>query len=208
MKFLFRSLSILVPLALPGVALAFNTLDSRSFFETGRLRSEDRILLQRPRSADIPLSPRADSWQFVIFRPRGFSQWMPPGVITNENVTLDTPIGQVPFEAIASNSDDRRYVVAYTKELTPEQLKNPGILLSAIRDRVAPVGKYKLVREREITLDKHLGRELTLESADTTITIRAYLVDKTGYVIGVSEPKTREIGRSTRAFLNAFQLVR
>jgi hypothetical protein len=209
MKSLSRCLLLtaFAAVSLPSIASAFNSLDAQSFFETGRLRSEDRILLQKPRSQDIPLSPRSNSWQFVIFRAEGFSQWLPPGVITHENVTLETPLGKIPFGSIASNSDKRRYVVAYTKELTDEQLTNPKVLLTAIRDRVAPVGKYKLIRERNLSLDTHPGRELTLESTDTTLTIRAYLVDRTAYVLGVSEPKTSQTPRSTRAFLNAFQLV-
>ncbi|MEG3437623.1 hypothetical protein V0288_10880 [Pannus brasiliensis CCIBt3594] len=209
MKFLARFLSIAIPAAflVPGISLAFDTLDSRSFFETGRLRSEDRILFQKPRSPDIPASERSKSWQFVIFRSEGFSTWMPPGVITNENVTLDTSLGKVPFRAIASNSENRRYVVAYADTLTEEQLKNPKELLSAIRERVAPKDRYKLTGDRSISIDKHPGRELTFSSADTNLTIRAYLVNNKAYVIGVSDPKNRPDTRSTRAFLNAFQLV-
>jgi hypothetical protein len=209
MKSLSRSLSIAVftNLLLQSISLGFNALDSRSFFETGRLRSEDRILFQKPRSNDIPVSPQSNSWQFVIFRAEGFSIWMPPGVITNENVTLDTVVGKVAFRAMASNAQDRRFVVAYTEKLTEEQLKNPQVLLDALRDRVAPKDRYKLTQERTLSIDTHPGRELILENAETTITLRAYLVNNKAYVVGVSNPRAKQNARETRAFLNAFQLV-
>ncbi len=184
-----------------------SSLELSNFFETGRLRSEDRLLFQRPRSEVIPVAPQSNSWQFIIFKAGGFSFWMPPGVLTEETVVLDTALGQLRFRTLASNSDEHRYVVAYAESLTPEQLKNPQVLLKAIQERVAPANQFKLQQERSITIENHPGRELSFENAEEIVTMRVYLVGQKVHALGVRSPKTNPLPRQTRAFLNAFELL-
>lgn len=181
--------------------------DLRSFFETGRLRSEDRLLFQKPPTGVIPVREQSQSWQFVIFKPGNCSFWMPPGVLTQEAVTLDTSLGQLGFRTLASNTDDRRYVAAYSDALREEQVQNPQVLLAAIRDRAAPPTQFKLIEERAVTLDSHPGRELRFEDEEEAIVMRAYLVGNRVYALGVRYPKAKPEPRATRAFLNALQLL-
>lgn len=189
------------------ILLPVYSSDFSSFFESGRLRSEDRIIFRAPPSEAITVSERSRSWQFVVFQAGGFSFWMPPGILTEEAVTLNTTVGTLSFRTLASNGEDRRFVVAYAEKLTPAQLESPKVLLTAIRDKVAPADQFELKEEREISIDQYPGRELTLENAKEVITFRAYLVKEKIYVLGVHEPKAKPLPKQTRAFFNAFQLL-
>jgi hypothetical protein len=181
--------------------------DISNFFETGRLRSEDRILFQRPPSDVIPVRENSNSWQFVIFKAGGFSFWMPPGVLTEERVVLETTVGRLSFRTLASNSEGGRYVVGYAESLTSEQVQNPQILLEAISQKAAPSGEFKLKEKRSVTLDSYPGQELTFEGAGESITIRVYLGEQQIYAIGVRHGKDVPEPRKIRAFLNALQLL-
>ncbi|MGH2414830.1 MAG: hypothetical protein ACRDEA_14295 [Microcystaceae cyanobacterium] len=184
-----------------------SSLDLSSFFQTGRLRSQDRLLFQRPPTGVIPVRSQSHSWQCIIFREGGFSFWMPPGVLTEETVTLDTSLGQVSFRTLASNSDERRYVVAYADSLAEAQRKDPQVLLDAIKERVAPANQFELKQQQSITLENYPGRELTFENAEEVITMRVYLGNQKVYAMGVRYPKINALPRQTRAFLNAFELL-
>jgi hypothetical protein len=72
----------------------------RSFFETGRLSSEDRLMFRRPPSGVIPPQENSRSWQFIVFKEGGISFWMPPGVLAQEYVTLDTTLGDLTFRTL------------------------------------------------------------------------------------------------------------
>jgi hypothetical protein len=181
--------------------------DLSSFFETGRLRSQDRILFQKPPDDVIPVREKSNSWQFIIFRAGGFSFWMPPGVLTEEKVVLETTVGQLNFRTLASNSESGRYVVGYAESLSEEQVKNPQVLLEAISKKAAPSDEFKLKEKRSVKLDSYPGQELTFEGADESITIRVYLVEQRVYAIGVRHPKDQPEPRKTRAFLNALELL-
>jgi len=181
--------------------------EMRSFFETGRLRSQDRLLFQQPPSDVIPVRSQSNSWQFVIYRDGNSSFWMPPGVLTEETVILETSLGSLSFRTLASNAEDRRHVAAYARSLTPEQYSNPQVLLDAIQQKVAPEREFELRQERSITIDNFPGKELTFESAAEVITMRVYLVKDKIYALGVRYPRANPLPRQTRAFLNAFELL-
>lgn len=181
--------------------------DFSNFFESGRLRSEDRIIFRAPPSEVIPVRQSSRSWQFIVFQSGGFSFWMPPGILTEETVSLDTSLGAVSFRTLAANAEDRRYVVAYADKLTQAQLNSPQVLMEAIRDRVAPANQFQLKQERQIAIKQYPGREFTLENAKEIIIFRAYLVRDKVYVLGVHAPKANQLPRQTQAFLNAFQLL-
>ncbi|WP_323293408.1 hypothetical protein [Crocosphaera sp. XPORK-15E] len=179
----------------------------RNFFETGRVNSQDRILFQRPPSGVIPVREQSNSWQFVIFKEGGVSFWMPPGILTQETVVLDTKLGEISFRTLASNAEDRRYIAAYAEGLTAEQIKDGEALLQAIRDKVTPENEFKLIRQRAITLDKYPGQELNFESENEMITFRIYLARNRIYTLGIRYPKSSPQTTTTRAFLNALELL-
>ena len=181
--------------------------EARSFFETGRLTSEDRLLFQSPPNGIIPVRQTSNSWQFILFKEGGVSFWIPPGILTEEAITLATPLGDLNFRTLTSNLDDKTYVAAYARGLSEQQRQNPDSLLQAIRDKVTPKNEFKLIRRRSVTLDSYPGEELSFQNDQEIITFRAYLVNDRLYVLGVRSPQSINDLRSTRAFLNALELL-
>ncbi|MGK7933947.1 MAG: hypothetical protein AB4041_21305 [Microcystaceae cyanobacterium] len=179
----------------------------RSFFETGRLSSEDRLMFRQPPSGVIPPRENSRSWQFIVFKEGGISFWMPPGILAQEFVTLDTTLGDLTFRTLSSRSDDRNFTVAYLPTLTEAQKKEPEIILKAIQEKVAPEGEFELTNTRSIKIDDFPGIELTFTGEQDMIRLRAYLVNQKVYVIGVRYPKNNPDERQNRSFLNALQLL-
>lgn len=181
--------------------------DFNNFFQEGRLPSENRLRARSPSNPQIAVDKESKYWQYVIFRAGNCSLWMPPGVMSTENVVLNTDVGKLSFRTLASNADNSRYVAAYAEQLTPAQLANPEVLLRAVRDKVAPSGKFQLKSERAIALSTYPGRELTLQSVDETITFRVYLVQKRLYALGTKYANASSLSKQVAAFLNSFQLL-
>lgn len=174
-----------------------------SFFEDGRLLNENQLRRQPP-DPTIPVAQNSQTWQPIFFQAGGFSFWMPPGTLTQETVVLPTRFGDVSFRAVAANSANSRYVVGYAEQLTPEQLKNPQFMLVAIANQVVPSPKFTLVRNQTVTQAGIQGRELTYQSDTEVIVFRAFLRDKSGYVIGARSPKSAGVpSRQTTIFLNS-----
>ncbi|WP_107670362.1 hypothetical protein [Cyanothece sp. BG0011] len=179
----------------------------RNFFETGRLSSEDRLLFQNPPSGVIPLRNQSNSWQFFVFKQGGVSLWMPPGIITQDEVLLETSLGGIRFQSLASHTENRYYIAAYAEELTDKQIENADVLLEAIQERIPPEENFKLTRERAVLLDENIGKELTFENENYIITLRIYLINNRVYVLGVRFPNSITDTRSTRSFLNGLELL-
>ncbi|MGB5596827.1 MAG: hypothetical protein WBM62_22755 [Crocosphaera sp.] len=179
----------------------------RSFFETGRLTSEDRLLFQNPPDGIIPVREQSNSWQFILFKQGGVSFWMPPGILTEEKVLLETTLGDISFRSLASHTEEGYYIAAYAQGLTDKQIENANVLLQAIRNKVTPDNEFKLIRQREIKLDKYPGQELSFENEEERITFRVFLANNRLYALGVRYPKSTTDNRSTRTFLNALELL-
>lgn len=179
----------------------------RNFFETGRLTPEDRLLFQNPPSGVIPLRNQSNSWQFFVFKRGGVSLWMPPGIITQDEVLLETSLGDIRFQSLGSHTDNRYYIAGYAEGLTDEQVENADVLLKAIQERIPPEENFKLTRERAVLLDENIGKELTFENENEIITLRIYLVNNRVYVLGVRFPNSITDTRSIRSFLNGLELL-
>lgn len=178
-----------------------------SFFEEGRLQSENRLRRQPP-DPTIPVAQNSQAWQPIFFRAGGFSFWMPPGTLSEENVVLSTQVGKVSFRTLTANSDNARYVVGYADQLTNDQLKNPQLLLNAITNQVISTQKFTLVRNQPITQGGVPGRELIYQSDTAVIAFRAFLRQNTAYVIGAKTPKSEGVPpRKTTIFLSSFEFL-
>ncbi len=186
----------------------FNNINRQSFFETGRLLSEDTLWFRSPPRDIMPVQTESSGWQLVVLQDAGMSFWLPPGVIRRETITLDTAAGPLNFQTMDSSSKDRRYVAAHAPNLTPEQIKNPSILLDALKAKVAPADQFSLSSDRPVTLDNNPGRELTFRGAEESIIFRAYLVKNQVYVMGVRYSNGSPQDRATRAFLSALELTK
>ncbi len=179
----------------------------RSFFETGRLTSEDRLSFETPPSGVIPVRNQSNSWQFILFKEGGVSFWMPPGILTQDEILLETTLGDISFRSLASHDENQDYIAAYAQGLTDKQIQNTDVLLKSIENKITPDNKFKLTSKKAILLDKNLGQELTFESEDEIITFRIYFVGNRLYALGVRYPKSITDTRGIRAFLNALELL-
>ncbi|MEB3160463.1 MAG: hypothetical protein VKL20_03265 [Synechocystis sp.] len=182
-------------------------LNRQSFFETGRLREEDTLMFRRPPS-DVPrLRDDSSNWQFIIFQEGNVSFWMPPGVLTQDEVVLTTAYGDISFRTLVSNDGPYRYIAAYATDLNSQQVQNPEAILEAMRDRVAPQETFKLTGDRQIKLGDNPGVELTFQSDTDMIRMRTFLAGNQIYAVGVVQPIKEPRDRAARAFLNALQLI-
>lgn len=181
--------------------------EMRSFFESGRLTSEDRLLFQNPPDGVIPLRNQSNSWQFIVFKQGGVSFWMPPGILTQDELPLSTTLGDISFRSLTSHREGQEYVAAYAENLTSEQVENIDILLEAIQNEIPPDEDFKLTEKRAIFLDNNVGQELTFSNQNEVITIRLYLVENRLYALGVRYPKSLTDTRSSRSFLNGLELL-
>ena len=179
----------------------------RSFFESGRLTSEDRLSFQNPPDGVIPLRNQSNSWQFIVFRQGGVSFWMPPGILTEDEVLLATTLGDISFRSLASHRDNQEYIAACAEGLTDEQIENIDVLLEAIKEEIPPGKGFQLTQQRAIFLDKNVGKELTFSNQEEIITLRLYLVKNRLYALGVRYPKSLTDTRSSRSFLNGLELL-
>ena len=195
----------------PSVQIAQQTpsigREIRSFFESGRLTSEDRLSFQNPPDGVIPLRNQSNSWQFIVFRQGGVSFWMPPGILTEDEVLLATTLGDISFRSLASHRDNQEYIAAYAEGLTDEQIENIDVLLEAIKEEIPPGKGFQLTQQRAIFLDKNVGKELTFSNLEEIITLRLYLVNNRLYALGVRYPKSLTDTRSSRSFLNGLELL-
>ena len=195
----------------PSVQIAQQTpsigREIRSFFESGRLTSEDRLSFQNPPDGGIPLRNQSNSWQFIVFRQGGVSFWMPPGILTEDEVLLATTLGDISFRSLASHRDNQEYIAAYAEGLTDEQIENIDVLLEAIKEEIPPGKGFQLTQQRAIFLDKNVGKELTFSNQEEIITLRLYLVKNRLYALGVRYPKSLTDTRSSRSFLNGLELL-
>jgi hypothetical protein len=181
--------------------------EASTFFETGRLQSEDRLRFQRLPAELPPIPEQSSGWRFIISQQGKCSFWLPPGIISDESVTLKTTVGDIPFRAIVTHADDHRFLIAYATSLSLEQIQSPDKLLDALRDRIAPADRFKLSNNRPITLEGHAGKELRFVGQEENIVVRAYLANNHAYVVGVIYPNANPQPQRTRAFLNAFELT-
>lgn len=179
----------------------------RSFFESGRLTSEDRLLFQNPPDGVIPVRNQSNSWQFIVFKKGGVSFWMPPGILTEDEVLLATTLGDISFRSLSSHDKDQEYIAAYAQNLTDKQVDNFDTLLEAIQAEIPPEKDFRLTEEKAIVLDKNLGKELTFANQNEIITLRIYQVKNRLYALGVRYPKSITDTRSIQTFLNGLELL-
>ena len=195
----------------PSVEIAQNTpsigREIRSFFESGRLTSEDRLSFQNPPDGVIPIRNQSNSWQFILFKKGGVSFWMPPGILTEDEVLLATTLGDISFRSLTSHRENQEYIAAYAQSLTDKQVENFDVLLQTIKDEIPSEKSFRLTGERAIFLDENLGKELTFANQEEIIILRLYLVQNRLYVMGVRYPKSLTDTRSSRAFLNGLELL-
>jgi len=178
------------------------------FFEQGQEQFNREIirLQQQPPASVLTVDVATDRWQPILSKTGNFSIWMPPGTLSQETRTIETAIGPLTFNVIASNSSNTRSVVASSNLPQSITAEPPNKVLSAVGNRLKSRTNYPTVSDRTISLKSYPGQELTFKGANETITIRYYLVNNRLYLIGTKYAGSTT-SNITSTFLNSFQLT-
>ncbi|HEY9641458.1 MAG TPA: hypothetical protein V6C57_13305 [Coleofasciculaceae cyanobacterium] len=189
-------------------AIASNIFGQPDFFDEGQEQLEREInrLQQQQPNLTLPVEPSPQQqWQPLVSRAGGFAVWMPPGTMTEETKILETSIGTLKFDVLASNLDAERYVAAYAPYEGEDQ--DADTILTALNDAIASRTKFNVKSNRAISLGNYSGRELILASSDQQITLRTYLVQRQLYVLGASGSDSHDNAKIA-TFFNSFQLLK
>jgi hypothetical protein len=185
-------------------------VDRPDFFERGNEQFEqeiERLERQAPEPV-LSIEREEQSWQHFVSQEGGFSIWAPRGTITAETKTLETEVGTIEFQVLATNPQSSRFVVAYSEEeLTAAQLENPEAILAGLRERIVNNTAFELIDEQPITYGEYPGRQLRLQDSEETITFRVYLIDEKVYVLGASQLEEGELSPAASAFFNSFESI-
>ncbi len=179
------------------------------FFEQGQAQLDQEINRLQQQSPDPVLTVNAtpQHWQAITSNAGNYSIWMAPGTLTAETKILDTAIGQLTFQVMASNSSRARTVVAYT-DLPPRAISTSfDQTLTAVGDRLKSHATYPLANEQTVSLLAYPGRELTFKGNNQeTVIIRYYLVQRRLYLIG-ARYQDDALNNLAPVFLSSFQLL-
>ncbi len=132
---------------------------------------------------------------------------MPPGILAQDQVAINTTEGDLNFQTLVSTDGDYRYLAAYASGLTEEQINNPTALFEAMRKRVAPPETFSLMNERPMTLGDYQGSEFSFANDTESVVFRTYIVGNQVYAMGVIQPLNSPRDNASRAFLNALQFI-
>ena len=161
-----------------------------------------------------PQSEKKDTPRPTVFTSDNgrYSVALPPAATSmkTEEKTKDSPLGKVfttTLKAQLGNASLQVLSFAFPKELfkpadTPKRL-------NSIRDKLVSSLRGKLLEEKEVKLDGHLGRDLRIQPEKPGLLFRAriYLVQGRTYQIISLGPKTRVDSREVDEFLESFKLA-
>ncbi|MFQ4141588.1 hypothetical protein [Chlorogloeopsis sp. ULAP02] len=192
----------------PAILIIAQQSDFASFFEEGRLRSENRLQFNRPSNPAISIDPTGKSWQLVVFREGNCSFWMPPGVISHETLILNTQADKLSFRTLSSSSNQGRYLAAYASNLTKAQRNSPELIFNAIKEKITSANQFSLKQENPVKSSQYNGRDFLFENKNQAIALRTYLIEGRIYALGVQYPKANAPTRAVNAFLDSFELLK
>ena len=209
----WQSISLILAVScLTTVSARAGFFDRPDFFEKGRDQFEEEIR-RFERGESVPDSPlqvdeAALPWSRVVIEEGGFTILMPPGAITQEVETVESPRGDIDFEIMATHPSSSRYVVAYSEEVSPERVKNTQEVLERSRDYIIEnrVGLTK-VADDDITFADYPGKQFQLQNKEETIVYRLLVVKQRLYVLAVSQQNEAISAKSIDVFFGSFQLL-
>ncbi|PZV17413.1 MAG: hypothetical protein DCF20_06155 [Pseudanabaena sp.] len=177
------------------------------FFDEGQQLMDREIQrLQAPQASPL-LTVQTTQWQPIISKTGGFSIWMPPGVISNETKSLETAVGKLNYQVVASQDGASRFLVAHTDDLPSSQLKNPTSLFGAVRTAILARTGLSKSSDRPISLGSYTGRELMMQNQQETFVFKIYLVERRLYVLAAKQKGVNSLSENATTFFKSFQLL-
>ncbi|MGL5080123.1 MAG: hypothetical protein ACRC8A_01415 [Microcoleaceae cyanobacterium] len=128
-----------------------------------------------------------------------------------ENAAFEIPLGTIELQILATIDPDQplfRLGIAYSRPLTPEQIRDPQVLLDQVRDAFQANVGLEQVSDRPITLENNPGLALSFAGASQRLECRLYLVNRRIYILAVDQLGTEEQTRQvTEDFFNSLRLL-
>jgi hypothetical protein len=126
--------------------------------------------------------------------------------------TVDTGVGAVDEHAFTVMHGSITYLVSYGDYPQNVLARNPQAALDAFGDGAVASMEGKLLSERAISTNGHLGRELEIRLADDSgaaiVRLRIYVVGNRLYTVYTLAPEERASSPNVEKFLDSFKLVR
>ncbi len=178
-----------------------------SFFDEGQKILDREIQRMQAPPSNPQLTVETKHWQPIISKAGKFSIWMPPGIISDETKTLETSVGSLNYQVIASQNKSSRFLVARTDDLQASQLKNPASLFDAVRNAILAKTGLPLTSDRPISLGNYEGRELITQNQTDAFAFKIYLVERRLYVLAAKQKGVDVPSENAVNFFKSFQLL-
>ncbi|MGK7943344.1 MAG: hypothetical protein AB4058_02630 [Microcystaceae cyanobacterium] len=222
--YLFALTSLLTGILLPST-LAQGRLDRPAFFRDGQEQMEREIqrLQQQPSTPPTQVIEHPSQlltiddgqlrWQKYLFQQGGFSVWMPQGLQSEDEVTLNTSVGQLSFEVFASHPTvaklpKSRFIAAYSEPLNARQLTDEDSLLDSVKEGILEETNSTLVSSKTMKWSNYEGLELVVEENNELIVFRVFFIKDKVYVLAVGQKEQQTLLEEATSFFDSFRLLK
>jgi len=191
-------------LCLSPVQAQFANPNRPTFFQEGYEQLQEEIQQLQVSPSDRPLltiDTGKLQWQHLISRAGEFQVWMPTGVSTHEQQSLDTLVGNLAFQVLTTNQEHSRFIVAFSdpqREISNQSEEILGQVLDAL---VEDTGFT--VQETMVTANQ---QEVHLKNGQENIQLRMMVMGDRVYVLGVAYQDTQLPTSDIEAFFQSFQI--
>ena len=195
-------------------------LNRPDFFRQGfdRMQQEVNNLQQSSQKENpsqlLTVQEGSLQWQKFVFQQANFSVWMPEGIQSQESLTLDTSLGIIAFQLLATHPSPWRFVSAYSDALEPSLLnKNLDEFFLSIRQAIIAKTQFELAEDKAVVFQTYGGRQWTMKNDQETMQFRVYLINQRIYVLAVRYPNSMansspQSSKVVDAFFDSFDIFK
>ncbi|GCL56131.1 hypothetical protein NIES3806_34900 [Microcystis aeruginosa NIES-3806] len=192
------------------------TLNRPDFFRRGYEQMQQEInQLQQAPSPEAPsqlltIKGKSFQWQKFVFQNADFSVWMPEGIQSQETLILETSLGKIPFDLLATHPTNWRFVAAYSQVLDVKLFQDTNSLFAAVKQGIIANTKFKLSEDKPITFQSYLGQEWTIENEQEVNNFRVYLIRGRIYILATRQAKAGAASSAqiVAGFFDSFRLLK
>jgi hypothetical protein len=177
------------------------------------------IVVAQPKRVLAPTPPavesNANSWQTFI-SPEGRFSIRLPGIPAKGGQVLNTAVGSTPSFTFTLKTTLAEYLVTYTD--FPVSFDDPAVLKDAYdggRDQTLSTRQLTLVSDRDVTIDRHVGRHISAVGKGQLFNSRVIAVGKRLYQVLIvtkdyrkyTPARIRLFESTINTFLESFKLI-
>lgn len=158
-------------------------------------------------SAGVSVAPAY--WQTLAPEGLGFSVLMPG---RPEEESRNFGEGRIAMRIYRVKSEEMEYAAGVMLNFPRELMQQPGF--AARYFQIMPEmmttsneykeRRYKLISQRDVSVDNHPGRQYRFDSTAQTLTMRVYLGERSIFILIVESPKVSISNDNLEKFLSSF----